>query len=62
VVNPQVTVGGKPAEVLFSGVAPGFLGLYQINVRVPGDVAGGTQALLVTAGGQRSNEVKVQIR
>lgn len=35
VYQPSVTVGGVPAEVTFSGIAPGFAGLYQINIRIP---------------------------
>lgn len=31
-----VTVGGAPVEVTFAGLAPGYSGLYQINVRAPG--------------------------
>jgi len=50
--TPQVTVGGVPAGVYFSGLAPGFVGVYQLNVRVPGDAPTGTQIpLTVTAGG-----------
>lgn len=34
-LQPTVTVGGAPATVQFCGVAPGFFGLYQINIQVP---------------------------
>ena len=37
-VDPfQVLVANENSEVLFSGLAPGFVGLYQINFRVPRD-------------------------
>lgn len=61
-VAPQVTIGGAPAEVLFSGLAPGFIGLYQVNARIPAGLAPGVYALSVTADGVRSNEVRVQVR
>ena len=32
---PMVNIGGIPAEVVYSGLAPGFVGLYQVNVEVP---------------------------
>lgn len=41
-VDPvNVVVNGESCEVLFSGLAPGFVGLYQVNFRVPGDVPPG---------------------
>lgn len=32
---PVVIIGGIPGQVLFSGLAPGYVGLYQLNVAVP---------------------------
>jgi uncharacterized protein (TIGR03437 family) len=36
---PSLLIGGVQAEVLYSGVAPGFAGVYQINARIPASVA-----------------------
>ena len=33
--QPSVTIGGVPAVVSFSGIAPGNAGLYQIDVTIP---------------------------
>ena len=38
-----VTVGGIPATVLFAGMTPGYVGLYQVNVAMPGGVTPGSQ-------------------
>ena len=35
VLRPTITVGGVPAVVQFSGIAPGFAGLYQVNFQIP---------------------------
>ncbi|MGH9658860.1 MAG: hypothetical protein ACRD96_09970, partial [Bryobacteraceae bacterium] len=33
--TPQVLVGGQPAEVIFSGLAPQFTGVNQVNFIIP---------------------------
>lgn len=37
----NVYIGGVRAEVSFKGLAPGFAGLYQLNVRIPANAPGG---------------------
>ena len=41
VAQPEVNIGGIGAPVLFSGLAPGQVGLYQLNVTVPGNTPRG---------------------
>lgn len=43
-----MTIGGQTAEVLFSGLAPGKVGLYQLNVRVPKNAPAGEDDLIVS--------------
>ena len=39
VAKSSVSVNDQPATVLFSGLAPGWPGLYQVNVELPGGVS-----------------------
>lgn len=61
-LTPRVFLGGREAEVSYSGLAPGYLGLYQVNARVPEGVPPGAQPLSIEIGGRRSNEVRVHLR
>jgi minor extracellular serine protease Vpr len=59
---PVVTVGGQTAAVSFSGLAPGFAGLYQLNVTIPPGLSAGTQPLTVTIGGKTSKTSGIVVR
>ncbi|MBI4463165.1 MAG: hypothetical protein HY647_00540 [Acidobacteria bacterium] len=61
-VQPTVTIGGQTARVLFSGMAPGWVGLWQINAEVPQNVTPGPAVpLTLTAGGTLSNTVNIAV-
>jgi uncharacterized protein (TIGR03437 family) len=60
-VAPQVTVGTANAQVLFAGLSPGSVGLYQINVEIPAGVGTGNVPIVVTQGGVASNAVTVPV-
>ena len=36
--TPQMTLGDEPMAILFSGLVPGFIALYQVNAAVPNDL------------------------
>jgi len=61
--NPvTATMGGQAAQVLFAGLAPGFAGLYQVNVLVPtGIPAGNDVPLVLTVAGQQSPPVTIYV-
>ncbi|MDQ6676275.1 MAG: IPT/TIG domain-containing protein [Acidobacteriota bacterium] len=60
--TPIVTVGGVQARVVFSGLTPGAVGLFQVNLQVPADVPSG-RAIPVTIaiGGVVSNTVTIAV-
>ena len=62
VIQPSVTIGGANATVVFSGLTPGFISLYQINLIVLPSTPVGLQDLVVQANGVSSNTGKITIR
>jgi uncharacterized protein (TIGR03437 family) len=47
VASPSVTMAGIQAKVLYSGLAPGFAGLYQVDVQVPNGITPGNDIPLI---------------
>jgi uncharacterized protein (TIGR03437 family) len=62
VATPTVTVGGLPVKVLFSGMSPGFAGLYQIDFQVPDGVTGDDIPVVVSISGSPTDTRTVSIQ
>jgi uncharacterized protein (TIGR03437 family) len=61
--NATVTIGGVAAPVIFAGLAPGYVGLYQVNAQVPQGVAAGDGVpVIVSIGTAASNPVTISVR
>ena len=65
-VQPQVTVGSASAQVLFAGLSPGSVGLYQVDVKIPEYIpetalGPGTMPLVITQNGVTSNTVMLPV-
>jgi uncharacterized protein (TIGR03437 family) len=59
---PTVIINGNPAQISFAGLAPGSVGLYQINLIIPSDLADGNAGIVVTQGGFTSNLVTLPVQ
>jgi len=61
--HPVVTVGGVHAQVSWSGLAPTFTGLYQVNFIVPENAPTGSAIpVIVSVGGASSNTVTMAVQ
>lgn len=62
ITTPVVMLGEAEAQVTFSGIAPNFVGLYQLNIRIPQDAPSGDAVpVKVTIGGLTSNVATIAV-
>lgn len=61
VTMPTVTVDGNPATVLFAGLTPGSVGLYQIDFTVPANAKSGNLAVVVAQNGSMANTTTLPV-
>ncbi len=60
--TPVVMIGGVAGTVQFSGLTPGAVGLYQINVQLPANVSTGNSVpVSVSIGGATSDTVTIAV-
>ena len=58
-----VAMGGSGfGDVKYSGLAPGFIGLWQINVQLPAGITGNAVPVRVTINGTPSNTITIAVR
>lgn len=62
-ISPSVNIGGVAAQVLFSGLAPGSVGEYQVDALVPpNSPSAETVPVVLAIGGVISNTVTIAVR
>jgi uncharacterized protein (TIGR03437 family) len=61
VAQPTVRFGSQNAVISYSGLAPGFAGLYQVNAVVPSGLGAGNQNLQIVINGISSNIATVAL-
>ena len=59
--RPDVFIGYKSAPVLFSGLAPGYIGLWQLNVAVPPDAPVGATVPVIVNQAITSNALLIAV-
>src|SRR5262249_47545770 len=58
----SVNIGGFDAKVLFAGLAPGFVGLTQINVEIPRGAGAASRVVVSFGPNQSGNSVLIAVR
>jgi uncharacterized protein (TIGR03437 family) len=60
-VQPVVKVSGQTAKILYAGLTPGGIGLYQIDFVVPAGVSAGNLSLAVSQGANNANPTTLPV-
>jgi len=61
-LTQTVFFGATPVRSAFAGLAPGYVGLYQVNAQVPPGLTPGLTPLLISVNQAHSNEVKIMVQ
>jgi uncharacterized protein (TIGR03437 family) len=58
-----VSIGGVTVKAAFAGLAPGYVGLYQVNVLVPANApVGDAIPVALSVGGVTANQVTISVQ
>jgi uncharacterized protein (TIGR03437 family) len=60
--TPLLTLNGAPVPISFAGLTPTLVGLYQINLQIPSNLADGTYDLAVSQSGVVSNTTSLPVK
>jgi uncharacterized protein (TIGR03437 family) len=61
ITTPRLTLGGASLQLLYAGMTPGEVGVYQINVKVPNNAPKGTAVPLAIAQGGGGTTLNVRV-
>lgn len=55
------TIGSATAQVTFAGLAPGFVGLGQMDIVIPSGLSSGNHTLTLSIAGENSNSAQISV-
>jgi uncharacterized protein (TIGR03437 family) len=61
ILPSQVTLGGANLSLIYAGMSPGEVGVYQINAKVPASVPAGLTIPLVISQGGATTTIQVRV-